>query len=112
MHMKVLQDRSIVEEGVIICFRKRNETLTNEQEQYKSALCTLNEKVTSLREKLTEEANLLRKEEEVKVSVEKELMALVKQVETARANATAEFKASQPFIGACAVSMVIGLMTA
>ena len=33
--------------------RKRNETLTNKQEQYKGALCTLNMEVT---EKLKEEA--------------------------------------------------------
>lgn len=56
--MKALQDMSIAKEGMITRLRKCNEMLTNEQEQYKSAFCTFNEEVTSLREKLMEEANL------------------------------------------------------
>ena len=55
MCMKALQDRYIAEEGVINRLRKRNETLTNEQDQYKDTLCTLNKKVTKLNEKLKEE---------------------------------------------------------
>ena len=39
----------------------------------------------------------------MKVSLEKELMALLGQVETARAYVVTEFKASQPFIDSCAV---------
>ena len=35
--------------------------------------------------------------------MEKELTALLGQVEMARANAVTEFKASQPFIDSCAV---------
>ena len=35
--------------------------------------------------------------------MEKELTALCEQVETAKADAITEFKASQPFIDACAV---------
>jgi len=30
VRMKALQDRCVAEKGVINCFRKRNETLTNE----------------------------------------------------------------------------------
>ena len=52
--MKVLQDRSIAQEGVISHLRKHNETLTNEQEQYKEALRTLNKEVTTLIENLKE----------------------------------------------------------
>ena len=40
--------------GVITRLRKRNETLTDEQEKYKEALHTLNNKVKELREKLEE----------------------------------------------------------
>ena len=55
MCMKTLQDRCVAKEGVISCLRKRNETLTNEQDQYKDALRTLNKEVTELNEKLKEE---------------------------------------------------------
>ena len=58
--MKVLQDRSITQEGVISHLRKHNETLTNEQEQYKEALRTLNKEVMTLIENL-EEARLREK---------------------------------------------------
>ena len=52
--MKALQDRSITQEGVIARLCKRNGTLTDEQEQYKEALGTLNTEVKELREKLKE----------------------------------------------------------
>ena len=55
MRIKALQDRCDAEEGVINRLRKRNETLTNEQDQYKDAFCTLNKEVTELNEKLKEE---------------------------------------------------------
>ena len=55
MCMKTLQDRCVAKEGVISRLRKRNETLTNEQDQYKDALRTLNKEVTELNEKLKEE---------------------------------------------------------
>ena len=57
----------------------------------------------TLTEKLKEEARLREKAQEAKANLEKELAALYKYVETARADAIAEFKASQPFINACAV---------
>ena len=50
--MKVLQDRSITQERVINWLRKRNETLTNKQEQYKGAFRNLNKEVMALIEKL------------------------------------------------------------
>ena len=55
MPIKALQDRCDAEEGVINRLRKRNETLTNEQDQYKDAFRTLNKEVTELNEKLKEE---------------------------------------------------------
>ena len=61
MRMKALQDMSVTQEGVISRLRKRNETLTNEQDQYKGALHTLNKEVTGLTEKLKEEAHLKEK---------------------------------------------------
>ena len=55
VRMKALQDRCITKEGVISHLRKHNETLTNEQDQYKEALHTLNKEVMDLNEKLKEE---------------------------------------------------------
>ena len=101
--MKALQDRDVAKEGVITCLHKRIKNLADEQEQYKGALHTLYQEVKELREKLEEEGCQKKKEQEAKVTVEKELMALLGQVETARADTVAEFKASQPFIDACAV---------
>ena len=56
--------------------RKRNETLTNEQEQYKGALRTLNKEVTALTKKLKEETHLQDKAQEAKANLETELMVL------------------------------------
>ena len=55
--MKALEDRTVVEEGVISSLHKHNEILTNEYAQYKDALRTLNKEVTKLKEKLKEEAS-------------------------------------------------------
>lgn len=77
--------------------------MTNEQDQYKDALCTLNKEVTELNEKLKEETRQGEKKQEIKATLEKELTALCEQVETARAGIVTEFKASQPFIDAYAV---------
>ena len=49
---------------------KRNETLTNEQVQYKGDLRTLNKEVTALTEKLKEEACLREKVQEEKMNLE------------------------------------------
>ena len=98
--MKALWDRSVAQEGVISHLGKRNENLTNEQDQYKDALRTLNKEVTELNEKLKEEGCQKEKEQEAKVTLEKRLMALLGQVEAARVDAIIEFTVSQPFISA------------
>ena len=55
--MKALQDRCVAKEGVINHLRKCNETLTNEQDQYKEALCTFSKEMTALNKKLEEETS-------------------------------------------------------
>ena len=69
--MKALQDRSVAQERVIARLRKRNKTLTDEQEQYKDALRTLNKEVKELREKLKEEGRQKKNEQKAKAIVEK-----------------------------------------
>ena len=73
--------------------RKRNETLTNEQDQYKDTLRTLNKEVMELTEKLREETHQQEEEQKAKATLEKELMAFLGQVEMAKADAAIEFKA-------------------
>ena len=101
--MKALQDKGVTKEGVITCLHKHIKNLTDEQEQYKGALRTFNQEFKELREKLEEEGCQKKKEQEAKAMVEKELTALLGQVEMDRADVVAEFKASQPFIDACVV---------
>ena len=67
VRIKTLQDRSVAQEGVINRLYKRNETLTNEQDQYKGALRMLNKEVTALTEKLKEEARLREKAQEKRI---------------------------------------------
>ena len=55
-----------------------------------------------MNEKLKEET-CQREEQKAKATLEKELTALLRQVETTMANTVTEFKASQPFINACAI---------
>ena len=69
--MKALQDRSVAQERVIARLRKHNKTLTDEQEQYKDALHTLNKEVKELREKLEEEGRQKKNEQKAKAIVEK-----------------------------------------
>ena len=69
--MKALQDRSVAQERVIARLRKCNKTLTDEQEQYKDALRTLNKEVKELREKLEEEGRQKKNEQKAKAIVEK-----------------------------------------
>ncbi|KAL0009020.1 hypothetical protein SO802_010522 [Lithocarpus litseifolius] len=83
VRMKVLQDRCVTEEG--------------------EALRTLNKEVTELNEKLEEETRQREKEQGAKATLEKELTILFGQVEMAKVDVIMEFKASQPFIDACAV---------
>ena len=75
--IKALQDRSVAQDRVIARLCKHNRTLTDEQEQYKEALCTLNKEVKELREKLEEEGSKKKKEQEAKETIEKKLTALL-----------------------------------
>ena len=99
--MKALQDRCVTKEGVIAHFYKRIELLTDEEKQYKEAICSLNEEVKELKGKLVEEGHQKKGEQEAKEKVEKELTAFLEQVEMARADAVVEYKASQSFIDSC-----------
>ena len=92
--MKALQDRGVAKEGVIARLHKHIEHLTDEEEQYKGAICFLNEKVKNLKGKLQEEGRQRKSEQEAKEKVEKELIALLEQVEMARVDAVNEYKAS------------------
>ena len=87
---------------MITHLHKHIKILTYEQEQYKGVVRTLNQEVKDLREKLEEEGRQKKKEQEAKAMVEKKLTALLAQVETARADTTAEFKTTQSFIDSCA----------
>ena len=62
---------------MITRLHKHNWTLTDEQEQYKRALHTLNTEVKELSEKLEEEGRQKKKEQKAKASVEKELTTLL-----------------------------------
>ena len=92
--MKALQDRGAAKEGVITRLHKHIKILTNEQEQYKGVVHTLNQEVKELTEKLEKECRQKKKEQEAKAMVEKELTTLLEQVETVRADAMNEYKAS------------------
>jgi len=106
--MKTLQDWCVVEGGVISRLRKHNKALTNEQDHYKDTLRTLNKEVMELNEKLKEETRQREKEEEIKVTLEKKLMALLEQVETTRADTVTEFSLSLTLVPS---TMVTGLRT-
>ena len=56
-----------------------------------------------MNEKLKEETRQQEKEQKAKATLEKKLTALCGQVEMVRADAVIKFKASRPFIDACAV---------
>ena len=101
VHMKALQDRGVAKEGMIARLHKCIELLTDEEEQYKGAIHSLNEEVKDLKGKLEEEGRQRMSEQEAKEKVEKELAALLEQVELARADAVNKYKASQPFIDFC-----------
>jgi len=88
--MKALQDRGVAKEGVIVRLHKRIKILMDEEEQYKGTIRTLNQEVKDLMVKLEEEGCRERKS--------KKPRKLLEQVETARADAVNEYKASKPFI--------------
>ena len=104
--MKALQDKGIAKERVITHLYKRIKNLTDGQEQYKGAFWTLNQEVKELR--LEEEGCQKKKEQKAKEAMEKELTALLGQVEMAKADVVKEFKASQTFIDSCAEYYGVG----
>ena len=59
-------------------FTQAQQDLTDEQEQYKEVLHTLNKKVKKLKEKLEEEGRQKKKEQEAKATMEKELTDLLR----------------------------------
>ena len=81
VRVKALQDRCIAKEGVVNRVRKHNATLMNEQRQYKEAMCSFNQEVKELREKLVEAGSQKQKFQE-------EVTALQEKVETAGTDAT------------------------
>ncbi|KAK9987401.1 hypothetical protein SO802_032352 [Lithocarpus litseifolius] len=89
-------------EELLASQQKHIKNLTDGLDQYKDAYRTLNGEIKELKEKVEEETRHLEKEREAKVTAEKELTSLLGQVETAKADAVAEFKTSQTFIDACA----------
>ena len=103
MHMKALQNRCFVEEGVIRRLRKCQEIQNKEMDQYKEAIRTLNKELTVVTVKLKLESILRDKAQKTKENLEVELTSICGQVEMAKADAITEFKASQPFIDACAI---------
>ena len=54
MRVTTFQDRCVAKEGVVTRVRKHNTNLMNEQAQYKDAVCTLNQELKEVREKLVE----------------------------------------------------------
>ena len=93
--MTALQDRCIAKEGVVTRVRKHNAHLMNKQGQYKDAVRTLNQELKEVREKLGEAG---RQNDKLK----EEVTALGQRVQTVRADAVRDFKASQSFIDSCA----------
>ena len=75
--------------------------LTDEEKQYKDATRSFNEEVKVLKGKSEEEGHQRKSEQEAKEKVDKELTALLEQVEMARVDAGYEYKASYPFIDFC-----------
>ena len=66
MYMKALQDRGIAKEGVVARLHKHIELLTDEEKQYRDAICSLNEEVKVLKGKLKGEGHQRKSEQEAK----------------------------------------------
>ena len=95
MRVTALQDRCVAKEGVVTRVRKHNTNLMNEQAQYKDAVRTLNQELKEVREKLVEAD---RQNDKLK----EEVTDLGQRLQTARADAVRDFKATQSFIDSCA----------
>ena len=103
MRMKALQDRCIAGEGVICRLQKRQDIQNKEMDQHKQVVCTFNEELTAIIEKLKQESIFREKAQEAKESLETELKTLREQIEKAKVDAMVDFKASQSFIDVCAI---------
>ena len=95
MRVKALQDRCIAKEGVVTRVRKHNTNMMNEQRQYKDAVCTLNQELKEVREKLVEA-------DQQNDKLKEEVTDLGQRVQTAGADVVRDFKATQSFIDSCA----------
>ena len=95
MHVTALQDRCIAKEGVVTRVRKHNAHLMNEQGQYRDAVRTLNKELKEVKEKLVEADRQSDK-------LNEEVTVLEQRLQTVRADAVRDFKASQSFIDSCA----------
>ncbi|KAK9996908.1 hypothetical protein SO802_021594 [Lithocarpus litseifolius] len=102
VRMRAVQVKGAKSEELLARQDKRIANLSDGLEQYKDACRTLNGELKELREELGEATHQLEKETAAKVTAEKELVSLLGQVETAKADAVAEFKTSQTFVDACA----------
>lgn len=76
VHIRGLQNRCVANEGVIRQYHKRQEIENNERDQYKEAICILNEELTATLAKLNEETRLREEVEKVKVDLATELTTL------------------------------------
>ena len=90
--MRAMQVKGAKNEELLARQKKRITNLSDRLEQYKDASRILNGEVRELKEKLEEGARQLEQEREAKTTAERELMSLLGQVETAKADAVAEFK--------------------
>ena len=95
MRVKALQDRCVAKEGVVTRVCKHNTNLLNQQAQYKEVVCTLNQELKEVREKLEEVSRQNDK-------LQEEVTDLGQKLQTARADVIRDFKASQSFIDSCA----------
>ncbi|KAL0014066.1 hypothetical protein SO802_001135 [Lithocarpus litseifolius] len=102
VRMRAIQVKGAKNEELMARQRKRITNLSDGLDQYKDACRTLKGEIRELKEKLEESARQLEQEREAKTTTEKELVSLLGQVETAKADAVTEFKTSQTFVDACA----------
>ncbi|KAK9988841.1 hypothetical protein SO802_029080 [Lithocarpus litseifolius] len=106
--MKALQVKGVANEGVIARQQRHIKNLTDGQNQYKEALCILNQEVKELKEKLEEEGRQRKKDQEAKETAEKELTVLLGQMETTKVDAINGFKELQTYIDSCAEYYGVG----
>nr|POE52703.1 hypothetical protein CFP56_17656 [Quercus suber] len=82
---------------------RHQEIENKERVQYKEALCTLNEELTSVNAKLKEKSCLREEAEKVRAALAAELLTFREQMDKAKADTVMKFRASQNFIDACGV---------